>query len=101
MNDYFTGDGDQTATGGAPNTRLGFGPNTRTILKITVGSGSGDSVSTNNWLTDINAKLRTNFLSGNQPGLLFSNGDPSTPAFPFTGVAVPTLTCNRELSPKG
>jgi spore coat protein A, manganese oxidase len=100
-NDYFTGDGDQTATGGAPNTRLGFGPNTRTLLKITVGSGTGDSVSTNNWLADINVKLRTNFLSGNQPGLLFNNGDPSMPAFPFSGVADRTLTLNEDFDDMG
>ena len=100
-NDYFTGDGDQTATGGAPNTRLGFGPNTRTLLKITVGSGTGDSVSTNNWLADINAKLRTNFLSGNQPGLLYSHGDPSVGAFPFHGVADRTLTLNEDFDDMG
>jgi spore coat protein A, manganese oxidase len=34
-NDYFTGDPDQTWTGGAPSTRLGHGPNTRTRRKIT------------------------------------------------------------------
>jgi spore coat protein A, manganese oxidase len=101
MNDYFTGDGDQTATGGAPNTRLGFGPNTRTILKITVGSGYGDSVSTNNWLADINVKLRTNFLSGNQPGLLYTHGDPSVGAFPFHGVADRTLTLNEDFDDMG
>jgi FtsP/CotA-like multicopper oxidase with cupredoxin domain len=34
--DYFTGDGDQTPIGGAPNTLPGFGPNTRTIMQIIV-----------------------------------------------------------------
>jgi spore coat protein A len=100
-NDYFTGDGDQTGSGGAPNTRLGLGPNTRTILKITVANGTGDSVSTSNWLSDLNVKLRTNFLSGNQPGLLFNNGDPSTPAFPFSGVADRTLTLNEDFDDLG
>jgi FtsP/CotA-like multicopper oxidase with cupredoxin domain len=38
--DYFTGDPDQSATGGAPSTIAGFGPNTRTIMQIVV-SGSG------------------------------------------------------------
>ena len=37
--DYFTGDGDQTAIGGAPNTPPGFGPNTRTIMQIVVDGG--------------------------------------------------------------
>jgi FtsP/CotA-like multicopper oxidase with cupredoxin domain len=34
--DYFTGDGDQTIIGGAPNTIPGFGPNTRTIMQVVV-----------------------------------------------------------------
>jgi FtsP/CotA-like multicopper oxidase with cupredoxin domain len=39
--DYFTGDGDQTAIGGAPNTQPGYGPNTRTVMQVVVdGNGS-------------------------------------------------------------
>ena len=34
--DYFTGDGDQSMVGGAPNTPAGFGPNTRTIMQVYV-----------------------------------------------------------------
>jgi len=34
--DYFTGDGDQTSSGGAPNTYGGYGPNTRTIMQFQV-----------------------------------------------------------------
>jgi FtsP/CotA-like multicopper oxidase with cupredoxin domain len=34
--DYFTGDPDQTAIGGAPTTAEGFGPNTRTIMQIRI-----------------------------------------------------------------
>jgi FtsP/CotA-like multicopper oxidase with cupredoxin domain len=34
--DYFTGDGDQTPIGGAPNTPAGYGPNTRTIMQVFV-----------------------------------------------------------------
>ncbi len=36
--DYFTGDADQTATGGAPSTLAGYGPNTRTIMQFRVGT---------------------------------------------------------------
>ena len=39
-NDYYTGDPDQTDTGGAPSTLPGYGPNTRTIMQIKV-NGSG------------------------------------------------------------
>ena len=38
--DYFTGDGDQTPIGGAPNTQPGYGPNTRTIMQVVV-DGTG------------------------------------------------------------
>ena len=34
--DYFTGDGDQTPIGGAPNTPPGYGPNTRTVMQVVV-----------------------------------------------------------------
>jgi FtsP/CotA-like multicopper oxidase with cupredoxin domain len=34
--DYFTGDGDQTPIGGAPNTPPGYGPNTRTVMQVIV-----------------------------------------------------------------
>lgn len=100
-NDYFTGDPDQTALGGAPTTRFGNGPNTRTLLKITVGSGSGDSISTSAWLAQLNVKLKTNFLTGNQPGLLFHHGDPSVPAFPFHGNADRMLTLNEDFDEFG
>ncbi|SCF35485.1 hypothetical protein [Micromonospora mirobrigensis] len=34
--DYYTGDPDQTDSGGAPTTQPGYGPNTRTIMQIRV-----------------------------------------------------------------
>jgi spore coat protein A len=100
-NDYFTGDGDKTSSGGAPNTQPGYGPNTRTLMKFVVTSGSGDSVSTQSWLASMNSQLKTNFLTGNQPGLLFNNGDPSVPAFPFTGVPDRMLTLNEDFDDYG
>jgi FtsP/CotA-like multicopper oxidase with cupredoxin domain len=36
--DYYTGDPDQTLTGGAPTTMPGYGPNTRTIMQLKVGT---------------------------------------------------------------
>ena len=40
--DYFTGDGDQTGAGGAPDTAAGYGPNTRTVMQIKVaGTANG------------------------------------------------------------
>jgi FtsP/CotA-like multicopper oxidase with cupredoxin domain len=34
--DYYTGDPDQTSSGGAPTTIAGYGPNTRTIMQFQV-----------------------------------------------------------------
>jgi hypothetical protein len=40
--DYFTGDPDQTTTGGAYSTKPGYGPNTRTMMQIKVtGTANG------------------------------------------------------------
>jgi len=41
--DYFTGDGDQSPIGGAPNTQPGYGPNTRTIMQIVVDGTGGNA----------------------------------------------------------
>jgi FtsP/CotA-like multicopper oxidase with cupredoxin domain len=38
--DYFTGDGDQTSIGGAPDTKPGYGPNTRTVMQFQVGGAT-------------------------------------------------------------
>ncbi|MCX9084032.1 MAG: hypothetical protein OIN87_04435 [Candidatus Methanoperedens sp.] len=51
-NDYYTGDMDQTDSGGAPTTLPGYGPNTRTIMQIKV-SGSGGTAP----VDDVNATL--------------------------------------------
>ena len=38
--DYYTGDPDQIATGGAPATQPGYGPNTRTVMQFQVQAGT-------------------------------------------------------------
>ena len=100
-NDYFTGSPDQTAFGGAPTTTAGHGPNTRTLMKIVVTSGSGDTVDTTEWLKQLNVQLKSSFLNGNQPVLLFNNGDPSVPAFPFTEAPDRVLTLNEDFDEFG
>ena len=103
-NDYYTGDPDQTAVGGAPSTLAGYGPNTRTLLKITVTSGTGDSISTQSWLNSMNQALPNNYgPGGQQPGLLYNNGNPAVPKFPFTGFngIVRQLTLNEDFDEYG
>ena len=102
-NDYFTGDPDQRSFGGAPSTALGHGPNTRTLMKITVTGGAGDSVPKHTWLAQLNTQLRTNFLTGNQPGLLYNKrGDPSVPGpLPYTGPVHRQLSLNEDFDEYG
>jgi len=57
--DYFTGDGDQTSTGGAPNTIPGYGPNTRTIMQIRVAAGSSSTAPPNDYSPSKLAALTT------------------------------------------
>jgi spore coat protein A len=100
-NDYFTGDPDQTAIGGAPATNAGFGPNTRTLMKITVTSGTGDSLSTKTWKTSMNKALRDNYGAG-QLALLYNGGSPSEPGpLPYRGVVNRTVTLNEDFDEFG
>ncbi|MEY8876875.1 MAG: multicopper oxidase domain-containing protein [Leptothrix sp. (in: b-proteobacteria)] len=43
-NEYFTGYGDNSATGGAEDTLAGYGPNTRTIMQIVVAAKATGTV---------------------------------------------------------
>ena len=61
--DYFTGDPDQTGSGGAPSTPIGFGPNTRTIMQINV---SGTPTAPFN-LAALQAALPKAFKVGQDP----------------------------------
>ena len=101
-NEYFTGDPDMIAFGGAPTTLQGFGPNSQTLMKIVVTAGSGDSVPTSIWLSQLNTQLQNNFLTGNQPGLLYNNGNPAVPGpIPYTGVVSRQLTLNEDFDEFG
>jgi FtsP/CotA-like multicopper oxidase with cupredoxin domain len=57
--DYFTGDGDQTSTGGAPNTIPGYGPNTRTIMQIRVAAGASAIAPPNDYNATTLSALQT------------------------------------------
>jgi FtsP/CotA-like multicopper oxidase with cupredoxin domain len=56
-NDYYTGNPDQTDTGGTVSTLPGYGPNTRTLMQIHVNSGTPAPF-------DL-AKLQTAWMPGN------------------------------------
>jgi spore coat protein A len=63
--DYFTGDPDQTAIGGAPSTQPLKGPNTRTIMKIVVDNSKGITGGPFPNLAALNTALNQNFFGGN------------------------------------
>jgi len=101
-NEYFTGNLDLTANGGAPSTLAGFGPNTRTIMKIEVGAGIPDTRSTASVLTRLTTYLRDSFLSGRQPGLLYSGADKATPGpVPYAGPVHRRITFNEDFDDRG
>ena len=58
-NDYFTGNADLTAIGGAPSTKAGYGPNTRTLMQIRVVklTGTPDPLDFNATLDALNGAL--------------------------------------------
>jgi spore coat protein A len=96
-NDYFTGDGDQTSSGGTPNTVQGFGPNTRTLLKIIATGGTADTLPTPDWLAALNPLLAANFMppGGQQPPLLYAG------SVPYTGTVNRNLTLNEDFDDYG
>jgi FtsP/CotA-like multicopper oxidase with cupredoxin domain len=60
--DFYTGDGDQTGSGGAPNTLPGYGPNTRTIMQIRVTGAAGGAPDTT--LANLRAVWAKNTAAG-------------------------------------
>lgn len=64
--DYYTGNGDQTDTGGAPETLPGYGPNTRTIMQFRVSGTAGTSVN----VADLNALLPAAFAASQPPPIV-------------------------------
>lgn len=95
-NDYFTGDPDQTAIGGAPTTLQGYGPNTRTIMKIVVDKGTPGMSITPGILLSLNNALANNFAGGN-PGVAPQQDALLNPA----GVPVYIKTLNEDFDDYG
>lgn len=74
LNDYYTGDDNQEAKGGAPSTQPGYGPNTRTMMQIRVVplTGTEDPYDFNETLDLLNAALPIAFKDS-QPAPLSNN----------------------------
>ena len=63
--DYYTGDPDQVATGGAPTTLPGYGPNTRTIMQIVVDQSLPNTIPFN--LATLQAQLSGIYSNSTMP----------------------------------
>ncbi len=61
-NEYFTGYGDNSATGGAEDTRPGYGPNSRTMMQIVVAPAATGTVTALNPAT-LDAKVKAAYLA--------------------------------------
>jgi FtsP/CotA-like multicopper oxidase with cupredoxin domain len=71
--DYFTGNPDQTDTGGAPSTIAGYGPNTRTVMQVRV-TGSGGVATPDDYNPATLAALETAWASTpTTPGVFASD----------------------------
>jgi FtsP/CotA-like multicopper oxidase with cupredoxin domain len=70
--DYFTGDGDQSPIGGAPNTPSGYGPNTRTVMQVIV-----DQTDPNSQAFSLTA-LKNAFATTNTTTGVFAATQPTT-----------------------
>jgi len=65
--DFYTGDPDQTSTGGAPTTVAGYGPNTRTIMQFRVVGATADPAYNLLPLQDTAAGLPAVFAASQDP----------------------------------
>jgi FtsP/CotA-like multicopper oxidase with cupredoxin domain len=68
--DYYTGDPDQTSTGGAPTTLPGYGPNTRTIMQFVVSGATAAAP------FDLNALQGAFAASSTSPGVFQASQPP-------------------------
>ena len=90
--DYYTGDPDQTDTGGAPTTLPGYGPNTRTIMQFRVSGGSPKAFS----LATLNALLPAAYAASQAPPvvpeLAYGNGYGTAFTNTYSGISDTSLT---------
>ncbi|MCX9012456.1 MAG: hypothetical protein OIN66_15225 [Candidatus Methanoperedens sp.] len=81
--DYYTGDPDQTDTGGAPSTLPGYGPNTRTIMQIKV---AGTDSGTPGPVDDVNQTILTALNTALPAAFNASQDTIIVPQAPYNGV---------------
>ncbi len=98
-NDYYTGDPDQTSTGGAPSTLPGYGPNTRTIMQIKVAAApTAPAPATSPYGFGLSSVTVTNPGTGyTAPAVTVTGGDGTGAAATVTG-AIDKITVSSSTS---
>lgn len=66
--DYYTGDPDQTTSGGAPTTQPGYGPNTRTIMQFQVVAGVASPAAFD--VANLQTGLRQAYAASQEPPIV-------------------------------
>ena len=97
--DYYTGNPDQTPSGGAPSTLVGYGPNMRTLMQFkVVGAGAPGTTSFN--LGTLTTALATAYAASEvhpvPAGVTAANADESKNFTPAGGTSAATFVVQRK-----
>jgi FtsP/CotA-like multicopper oxidase with cupredoxin domain len=103
--DYYTGNPDNTATGGAPTTLPGYGPNTRTVMQIRV-AGAGGTAPPDDYnattLANLTAALPAAFRASQETivvpqgpyNAVYGGTFPTTVGSAYSSIQATTMTFN-------
>ena len=90
--DYYTGDPDQTSTGGAPTTRAGYGPNTRTVMQFQVGGPASAPLD----LGALDTGIQTAYKASQEPPIVPQTAYGNTTVDTYARIQSTSLTFTPE-----
>ena len=96
-NDYYTGNPDQTSSGGAPSTQAGYGPNTRTVMQFRVTGTAGTPVN----LTTLQSAVATAYQAAQPTPIVPESGFNATYGTAYTDTYVPIQGTSITYTPVG
>ncbi|HEX9080362.1 MAG TPA: hypothetical protein VF795_12285, partial [Desulfuromonadaceae bacterium] len=96
-NDYYTGNPDQTSTGGAPSTLAGYGPNTRTVMQFRVTGTAGTPVN----VTTLQSAVATAYRTSQSTPIVPQSAYNATYGAAYTDTFVPIQGTSITYTPVG